>query len=283
MIDSRKVFDCFPFFNELDVLEIRLHEMSGLADRFVIVESMETYGGAKKELHLKENWKRFEQFWDRIAYMPLTTLHPACKDRESGRFREAYQRNKLLQALTEFEKAEPEDVIVFSDCDEIPSAVSVYDNIHRVEKSGVHRLKQYQFYYDVNTLTDYGHDWGSRARVGLLRDVLQAGSMYEFRMARKNTEEFAIEQGGWHFSYFGGETKIKTKVAALSSFLSEYKLFGDEELRRDIQQGRDLHHRKCELPTEFSKIATGTVKLPMYLMKNQARFSHFFSDVPVGR
>lgn len=283
MIGSKRVFDCFPLFNELDVLEIRLHEMDGLADRFVIVESAETYGGAQKKLHLKENWRRFEEFWDRIAYMPIPKLLPECTDRKTGREREAYQRNQILKSLQEFEHAKADDVIVFSDCDEIPNALTVLNAVPQVEQDGVYRLKQYQFYYDVNTLTDYGHDWGSRARVGLLRDVQRAGSMYEFRMMRKDTEAFALENGGWHFSYFGGVERIKTKVAALSPFLSEYKLFGDKELARDIQQGHDLHHRVCELPAEFTKVATGAIKLPAYLMKNQERFSHFFSASPVGR
>lgn len=270
------IFDIFPFFNELDILEIRLHEMSRLVDQFLIVESNETYGGQKKPLYLSEalDAGRFSDFRDRIGLFTLDGLSPVCKDRTSGREREAYQRDMILPALVTYGPA-ADDTIIFSDCDEIPSARAVEEAVNGGLLSfGIHRLKQHSFYYNVNTCVDYGHDFASRARIGRFQDLEEAGSFYNFRMARKNTNVHAIENGGWHLSYFGGPERIKSKVAALSPFLSEYKLFGDDQLAKDIEARRDLHHRRCEMPEVFEHVPEPT--LPDYLKTKKDRFAHFF-------
>lgn len=268
-----KVFDCFPFFNELDVLEIRLHELAPVVDRFVILESAETYGGHQKELTFQANWQRFEKFHDKIQHVILERLEPQCADRTSGRLREAYQRNMIGPVLSAM--AKPDDVIIFSDCDEIPRATAVKEYIDR-GLAGIYRFKQRSFYYTVNRLVDYGHDFASRARIGRFFDVEFAGGLYNFRMANKNTEEFVLENGGWHFGYFGnGIDHIKNKVAALSPFLAEYKLFGDQQLARDIVSGKDLHHRRCEMPETFARTETNDPTLPVHFLANQKRFEHF--------
>jgi beta-1,4-mannosyl-glycoprotein beta-1,4-N-acetylglucosaminyltransferase len=268
-----RVFDCFPFFDELDILEIRLNELYGVVDRFIILESAETYAGQSKPLNLENNRARFEKFHDKILYIASAGLSPKCTDRTSGRLREADQRNQLLQGLNYFD-ARDADVVLLSDCDEIPRASSVVQAIQSGLGS-VTRFKQRSYYYNVNTLVDYGHDFASRARIGLYRHIEQVGGMYNFRMANKNTDQWVVEEGGWHFGYFGDLDKIKRKVAALSPFLSEYKLFGDDTLRRDIREGRDLHHRRCELPETFTRQDSNDPMLPEYFLENRDRFTHF--------
>jgi hypothetical protein len=97
---------------------------------------------------------------------------------------------------------------------------------------GIHRFKQRSFYYNVNTLVDYGHDFASRARIGTRAQLNAIDSVYKFRM----WPAIEIENGGWHFGYFGGTERIKQKVAALAPFLNEYKLFGDEQLEARYSQ-----------------------------------------------
>lgn len=264
------IFDCFPFFDELDVLEIRLHEMAPLVDKFVIIEAGETYGGGKKPFNFDP--AKFAKF--PIEYIKLDPLYPPCVDRTTGRLREAYQRNLLMPTLARL--AKPEDVVIFSDCDEIPRMKAVKDALPLLQ-GGIHRLKQRSYYYNVNTLVDYGHDFASRARAGLWRDVEACGTMYAFRMYQKGTCP-AIEDGGWHFSYFGGVGKIKHKVAALSPFLAEYRLFGDGQLAEDIAGRKDLHHRKCEMPETFWAAESGDPMLPEYFLANRERFKHFTKE-----
>lgn len=275
-----RIFDAFPFFNELDVLEIRLAELAPIVDTFVIAECKETYGGDLKPLHLQANWSRFKQWHHKIVPVVLDCLFPLpFATRTIGRQREASARDQIMQYVL-LAGAQPNDLLSFGDCDEIPRATALRDSIGSVINDGIHRLKQRSFYYNVNRRVDYGHDFASRARIGRVRDVAELcnGSLYSFRMFGNRDLPRpvpTIEEGGWHLGYFGGIDSIKTKVAAMASFLAEYKLFGDQQLARDIVAGKDLHHRRCEMPETFLQCATDDPLLPQHFLDNPERFKHF--------
>lgn len=279
-----RVFDVFPFFDELDVLEVRLNELDPIVDKFIICESRETYGGTKRPLVLdgQLDTRRFAKFKSKIHYMVLDHLDPKCTDHTTGRLREAYQRNMMAVGLAA-QRPEANDIVIFSDCDEIPRAEVAYVFIQNPRSfGGITRFKQTSYYYNVNTVVDYGHDFSSRARIGTYKQFLDIGTLYAFRMANKDTEKLVLEKGGWHFGYFGDLDKIKRKVAALSPFLSEYKLFGDETLVKDIREGRDLHHRQCELPEQFEFRPSTDASLPAFLRNNLEKFRHFTREGQVG-
>ena len=63
------IYDCFPFFNELDLLEIRLNELSGVVDRFVLSEAELTHNGDRKPLYFNEHKDRFAKFADKIIHI----------------------------------------------------------------------------------------------------------------------------------------------------------------------------------------------------------------------
>lgn len=290
-----RVFDVFPFFNELDVLEIRLNELDSVVDKFVILECHETYGGTRKPLYLKDNWARFEKFHHKIVHCITDTIYPPQKHslhkyephvngneiRTIGRLREANQREDIMPFLLA-QNPDPHDIIIFSDCDEIPSKNAVEQFLW--SETLCARFKQRTFYYNVNTLIDYGRDICSRARITTYDNLTRnlKGSLYTLRMAGNKDQNFpAIENGGWHFSYFGGDVqKLKEKVAALSPFLLEYKLFGDEGLVGDINARRDLHRRSTtfsELPEVFAPASSTDPTLPQYFLDNPVKFEHFTS------
>ncbi|HZX73462.1 MAG TPA: hypothetical protein VFE57_03515, partial [Cyclobacteriaceae bacterium] len=63
------VVDCFTFFNELDLLEIRLNILNETVDRFVLVEATRTFQNNPKPLYFNENKKRFEAFLPKITHI----------------------------------------------------------------------------------------------------------------------------------------------------------------------------------------------------------------------
>jgi beta-1,4-mannosyl-glycoprotein beta-1,4-N-acetylglucosaminyltransferase len=287
----RRVFDCFPFFNELDVLEIRLHELNPVVDWFMVVESKQTYGGDPKPYRLTEALEqdpaRWEKFRDKIRILQLPWLEPDIPARKpkgldmraAGRAREEFQRNALIN-LMGVHRPVAEDVIIFSDCDEIPSCFGVCSVMDVLESKGIHRFKQRSYYYNVNCLIDYGRDICSRARIGTYAQLEAVGGFFNFRMHKRNDPSLpAVSEGGWHFSYFGGDVdRIKEKVSALHPFLAEYKLFGDDALIQDIIDRKDLHHRHTkftELPENFTYCASDDPNLPHYYLRNRDRFKHF--------
>lgn len=291
-----RIFDAFPFFNELDVLEIRLAELAPIVDKFVIVECKETYGGDFKPLYLQSNWSRFAPWHDKIVPVVIDKLEPPQKHRVSeyapgvsandvrtqGRQREANAREQILPHLIAA-GIQPDDYLSFGDCDEIPSRDAIQRYLGQYWEH-IARFKQRTFYYNVNCMIDYGRDICSRARIGRFRDVAGKcdNSLYKFRMyGGKDKPEAipAIEEGGWHFSYFGGSIeKLNEKVAALAPFLAEYKLFGNAQLAMDIINRKDLHHRATafsELPETFAPFPSDDPRLPAHFLANPKKFEHF--------
>src|SRR5262249_27168436 len=106
-----RVFDCFPFFNEFDLLEIRLNELSDVVDYFVIAEAKRTFSGNPKPLYFRENRARFSKFLDRIVHITVENV-PQRMDSSWGR--QTYQRDALQRGLA---RAQPDDLILLSDVD----------------------------------------------------------------------------------------------------------------------------------------------------------------------
>src|SRR5205823_1107096 len=107
------IYDCFLFFNEVELLEIRLHDLSAVVDRFVLVESPVTFSNKPKPLYYADNRDRFKAFEDRIIHVVVDDNPPA----DSPFDRENHQRNCIARGLA---ACHPDDVVLISDLDEIP-------------------------------------------------------------------------------------------------------------------------------------------------------------------
>ena len=79
------IYDCFTFFNELDVLEIRLHVLAEVVDRFVLVEARQTFQRGAKPLYYAENLDRFGPFADRIEHIVVDEFPQDAKVRLGAR------------------------------------------------------------------------------------------------------------------------------------------------------------------------------------------------------
>ena len=124
-----KIYDCFMYFDEEVVLDVRLNTLNEFVDYFVIVESIYTHKGDLREL--KFNHKKFEKFKDKIIYIVDEETYPQTdeintEDSEGEKsrkaifnaaYRENGQRNLITRGL---KKANDEDIIMVSDVDEIP-------------------------------------------------------------------------------------------------------------------------------------------------------------------
>jgi beta-1,4-mannosyl-glycoprotein beta-1,4-N-acetylglucosaminyltransferase len=206
------IFDCIIFFNELDLLEIRMLELDRVVDRFVIVEAPVTFSGKPKPLVFAENAGRFSRWSDRIVTVVADDM-PLGPDPWT---REAHQRNAVNRGLRQ---ARAEDGVILSDADEIPSA----DAVRRWDPAGgPRRFEQLCSYYWINCT---GGGWaGSR-----ILTFAEAGA-YPNLAAIRHTEFPILPKGGWHFSYLGGPDGIAAKIDAYSH----------QELNQ--QQYKDRHH-----------------------------------------
>jgi beta-1,4-mannosyl-glycoprotein beta-1,4-N-acetylglucosaminyltransferase len=110
-----KIYDCFTFFNELDLLEMRLNILNNYVDYFVLVEATKTFSGKPKELYYLKNKEKFNKFSHKIIHITVDDM-PEIKDNNRWEL-ESFQRNAIIRGLT---NCQSDDVILISDIDEIP-------------------------------------------------------------------------------------------------------------------------------------------------------------------
>lgn len=206
------VYDCFTFFQEVDLLELRLRELSGPVDRFVIVEATRTHKGDARDLVLPQHAARFAPWADRIVYVPVDDLPDGDTPASIWR-REMAQRNAITRGLA---GAAPDDVVLISDVDEIPRRGMIPrtlpDDVLLIYEQTLH-------YYDLNTRCTSLTWKGTRATqaqnvIALTPD----GVRYDHASRGGFPQLVRIARGGWHFSYFGGVAAIQNK---LGSFLHQ--------------------------------------------------------------
>jgi beta-1,4-mannosyl-glycoprotein beta-1,4-N-acetylglucosaminyltransferase len=229
------IYDCFTFFNELELLELRLHELAGVVDKFVLVEATRTHTNKKsKPLHYRENRARFAEFHDKIIHIIVDDL-PVSKD---AWVPENFQRNCIARGLT---NCRPDDIVMVSDLDEIPRAAVVEKVCREMPfrddffSNAVHgalnsRLSQKIFTRrKFRRLLRKNHPFALKFEQTLYRHFLNCRVVvppfcYGTRMLQfrdfSSAEELrhsgfkVVKDGGWHFTSMGGVERIREKIAA---------------------------------------------------------------------
>lgn len=230
-----KIYDCFTFYNELDLLEARLTLLDSVVDTFVIVEATKTFTGQDKPLFYQDNAARFARWAHKIRHIIVDDMP------ETGNpwDRETHQRNAIRHGLT---GAHPADVVIISDVDEFPDPATLP---RRIEAGGLVTLVQEFYYYSPR----YRHTqpW-TRARVttaAMLRTLTpQQIRDVGYTHSLGNTAQARFLRCGWHLSYFGDVAAIQRKIAAFSH--QEYNTpdYTDADHLADcIRRGVDLFGR----------------------------------------
>ncbi len=112
--ERRRIVDVFPFNGELTLLDIKLHEMAGWVDRFVIVEARTSFSGQPKQLFFEQARSRYQAFADQIIYVVVDGFP---EHLDSPAARQAYQRDQGLRGLDG--QCAPQDLVLLSDVGEI--------------------------------------------------------------------------------------------------------------------------------------------------------------------
>jgi hypothetical protein len=207
---TKRVFDCFTFFNELDLLELRLNELDGAVDFFVIAEAPVTFKGQPKALVFQANQARFAKFREKIIHLVIADMPQQV---ERAWDRENFQRNALRLGLA---GAAPEDIVIISDADEIvrPSTVAA---LRRGEGFFQLGMPMFQYYMNLRESQNWTKVFAfSRHLLDEIGDfnwvrMMQDDAFEKF--AGRNTK---LTNAGWHFTYLGGAAKIREKLQSFS-------------------------------------------------------------------
>ncbi len=261
------IYDCFQFFNELDILKIRLHVLSPVVDRFVISEATETFSGLKKPLYYEENKAMFAEFEEKI-------IHVVVDDTPQGgtHERDTFQKNAVTRGLA---GCTDDDIVIFSDLDEIPNPDKIREILQNFQEDKIYHFAQRLFYCYLNmeevsgSLLSYAGEFEGVARkkwIGtkmlsykLLRE--QHLLLGELRFPERKEIGIRVEDGGWHFGYMGGhgEKDIRKRVqekvvsAAHQEYNSKHVL---SNVTDQIKDGKDIFGRnaqfvRCEIDESF--------------------------------
>lgn len=229
--EKRKVYDCFLFFNELEMLELRFSELYDYVDKFVLVEATTTHQSNPKPLHFQDNREKFKAFYDKIIHVVVDDL-PASSDAMTN---ERYQRNCIFRGLTHCVAS---DIIIVSDVDEIPTPESI--NYYRNNKLyDIRKLDQQFSYYFINYIANIR--W-SLAFISSYHNI-KNNDLTKIRRSKVKPRK-VLPNGGWHFSYLGGIDKIITKLEAFSHADLNTAQYKDKDwLINCLNRGEDLFER----------------------------------------
>ena len=224
-----KVYDCFMYFDEDTIVDLRFNCLNNYVDKFVIVESEFTHSGKKRNLLFDIN--KFKPFKDKISYFVLdhepngieTVNDKDDESTKSGKYilnsakRENYHRNYITRGI---EEADPEDIIMVSDADEIPNFEKL--DLRKI-KNRLIFFQQKMFYYKFNLYLDSFYWFGTKAckkkdliSPQWLRNIKDR--TYSFWRIDtlfskiKYQDIYFVDNGGWHFSYIKNAEGIEKKL-----------------------------------------------------------------------
>jgi hypothetical protein len=225
-----KIYDCFMFFNELELLKMRLSELDPVVDHFVLVECVETQRGTPKALYFQENRHLFEPYLSKIIHVIVDERHPEMELWD----REHYQRECIARGL---EGCDAADTILISDLDEIPRPELVPSIASRIKKKGIVACQMSIYFYQLNRQTITGETWGGGPWIGTVIAPYKTVKRMGIQCLRDNKMRFAkILNAGWHFTWMGGKDKIRQKMKSVvegNPEAAEY--ISDAELDRWIK------------------------------------------------
>ena len=270
------IYDCFSYFNEEDLLDLKLHELSHVVDYFVLVEATTTHSGLPKRLHYLENKSRFDEFWNKIIHIVVTDMpvepHEiqaaiSPQDRHwldtgyqlgDNWVRERYQRNQIMRGLT---SCKPDDVIIIEDADEIVRP-SVLENIESKIVDGSNAVEQTLNTYYMNWQCTNMPWWGSKI---LRYRCISNPSEDRFHTPASQY----IYNGGWHFGFLGGAEAIENKITSYA-----HQEFAISDVFNNIEAR--LANRKDVLGRLYEyKVIPIDDKMPKYVLENPEKFRKY--------
>ncbi len=245
-----KVYDCFIFFNELELLEIRFNELYDKVDKFVLVESVETFRGSSKPLYFQENKERFTKFLDKV-------IHVVVEDRLdvlSPWDREFYQRNQIMRGL---KQCSDTDLIIISDVDEIVRADAIDEMVAAYFYNGrsIFGFDQDHYRFYMNTRSP--QTWLGSAAI-IFAGLKNKSPQWLRENRRRDGFMKILGRGGWHFTYLGGEARNLKKLESFSH--AEYDT-PDYKNQTAIRKALSDKYRVVKLDSTFPKFVQDNLPL----------------------
>lgn len=282
-----RVFDSFIFFNELELLELRLNILNDVVDYFVLTESPWTVSGNPKPLYYQENKDRFEKFNHKIIhnitedipndysdYVEKKKFHTPMGGNDLNgtsyqtypiRFQRAiFNRDSSIYGAVNF-GINDDDIILTSDADEIINPL-VLEDLSWFDPSNHYVCLQRAFYYKLNYL--YQENWMG-TRICTFKTLSEV-SVDLLRNMHKDA--YRIEDAGWHWSFFGDADNFRLKLASYEHTENNIET-NTSNAEKKIEDGVDPFGRSIDIKT-----VPIDDSYPEYIVNNQEKYSDFIKN-----
>jgi beta-1,4-mannosyl-glycoprotein beta-1,4-N-acetylglucosaminyltransferase len=230
MNENKRVIDCFTFYNELEVLELRLTELYDVVDKFVILEAEKTHKGENKRFIFEENKWRFEKWLDKIIHVKV--YYPSHINDPWGR--EKFQRNSSIPTLYTL-GLNDNDVIFITDVDEILNSERVNYIKTSYDLKEVNKMEMITYFGNFYNKQDFPKWYHPKVvNWGTLKTTTPDDCRLNF-----NCQWW--ENGGWHLTYFGGTERIINKIENFAHQEYNKEEFKNRDyINTQIKEGKDL-------------------------------------------
>ena len=293
-----KIYDCFMYFDEDLLLDLRLNTLNKYISKFVITEATYTHNGSKKKLNFDIN--KFKKFKDKIEYIVVNEQPPNILEINvndslekkgeklilNGYARDNYQRNRLAEGISE---ASDNDIVIISDLDEIPNLKNL--NFNKINNKII-QFRQKMFYYKLNLYYPDFEWFGSKAcrKKNLLSPQwlrnIKSKKYSKFRIdlifnKKKYNNIFYVLDGGWHFTCIRTPEELEYK---LLNFAHHYEFEASGLKKDDIKKlilekkvmydhNVDQKDYKWSGKTKLKKISNS--ELPGYIDSNADKYKEW--------
>ena len=268
-----KLIDCFMYFDEDLVLDLRLNILHEHVEKFIIAEATRDHSGKEKKLNF--DFKNFSKFKDKINYLIIDDLPINVKSKkknwDANHWRDQYQRDSLARG---FKKCDENDLIMISDIDEIPDPNKLSE-FKIQNKYACFMQKNFQSKLNLLNITDkywMGTKICQKKHLKSpqwLRDIkTKKRSFWKFY---KPKEPQLIFDGGWHFSFLKKPKDIAKKIKAYShQEFNKNNFTNIKNIEKKIIEkldifGRNYKYEKIEIDEKF----------PKYIRENKEKFKEY--------
>ncbi len=266
------IYDCFQYFNEEHIADLRFNVLDKFVDFFVVVESNCNHQGKPKKLSF--DIKKYKKFDKKIIYIPVEDTPENIKKPHVGgeSLVEQHQRNSITKGL---KNCHDNDLVILSDVDEIPDL----NKLNVFDKNKYAVFSQKMFMYKINLLNLKENNWHG-SKICLKKNLKSPQWLrnlkfkkYPFWRIDKIKNIQIIDNGGWHFAFLQSPENISNKIKSFShgEFNKDHSS-KKENIRSKIEQGKDIFDRgfklrKVEIDNTF----------PKYILENKEKFKEWIA------
>jgi beta-1,4-mannosyl-glycoprotein beta-1,4-N-acetylglucosaminyltransferase len=293
-----KIYDCTNYFNEDLMYGLRLEILDKYVDKFIVAESLYSHSGQRKKLNFDIN--KYPKFKSKIHYIVVEN-EPQDLIKLDGLPYEHAQGMKRMNSLKRIKQqydvlregikdAKNDDLIILSDCDEIPNL----ENLNKVNSKQIIIFKQLLFYYKFdlhhNAMTWYGSKGCLKKDLltfNWLRNIKNKTYNFwridTFFSKNKYMNVKIIENGGWHFTNIKSPEDIHMKLsnygehnefemsdidlAKMSKLVKEKKVYFNHTVDKSNPNKYSYGHELVKINKNL---------LPKFLVDNYLKFKDWF-------